>query len=131
MKILRAALLFAFAAVIAPQALHADAFTRWWPQFRIAAANSDAKAVAEGVHFPLPWENGKIRDIKTQADFTQNFIRYFTPEIQKIVATKRPERLPNGIYSITWKARGNEYSIYFKPGAAGAYILDGLSEGPP
>jgi hypothetical protein len=129
MKILRAAVFLA--AIIAPQALRADAFTKWWPQFRIAAANSDAQAVAAGIHFPIAWENGKMRDIKTQEDFTQNFSRYFTPEIQKIVATKRPERLPNGIYSVTWKARGNEYSIYFKPGAAGAYILDGLSEGPP
>jgi hypothetical protein len=37
--------------------------------------------------------------------------------------------LPNGIYIITWKARGNEYSLYFKPQAP-AFVLDGLSEGP-
>ena len=128
MKILRIAF---FLSLVAQLALSADAFSKWWPQFRIAAAASDAKAVSEGVHFPLNWENGKIREIKTQEDFTQNFVRYFTPEIQKIVATKKPERLPTGTYSITWKARGNEYSIYFKPAAAGAFVLDGLSEGPP
>ena len=118
-------------AALAHQAFASDHFTAWWPQFRIAAANSDAKAVAAGVQFPIPWENGKIRDIKSLEGFSQNFSRYFTPEITKNVATKKPERLPNGIYSITWKARGNEYSIYFKPGPGKTFILDGLSEGPP
>ncbi len=84
-------------AALAHQAFASDHFTAWWPQFRIAAANSDAKAVAAGVHFPIPWENGKIHDIKSLEDFSQNFSRYFTPEIAKIVATKKPERLPNGI----------------------------------
>ena len=118
-------------AALAHQAFASDHFTGWWPQFRIAAAKSDAKAVAAGVQFPIPWENEKIRDIKSLEDFSQNFSRYFTPEIAKIVATKKPERLPNGIYSITWKARGNEYSIYFKPAPGKTFILDGLSEGPP
>jgi hypothetical protein len=128
MKIFRAALLL---VILTHQAVAADAFTKWWPQFRTAVANAEAKAVSQGVHFPLNWENGKIRDIPTQEDFTQNFARYFTPEITKIIATRKPERLPNRTYSITWKARGNEYSIYFKPGADGAFVLDGLSEGPP
>lgn len=118
-------------AALTHQAFAADHFTDWWTQFRVSTAKSDSKAVAAGVHFPLPWENGKIRDIKSLEDFTQNFSRYFTPEITKIVATKKPERLPNGIYSITWKARGNEYSIYFKPGPDKTFLLDGLSEGPP
>ncbi len=118
-------------ATLTLQAHAADHFTDWWNQFRISTAKSDAKAVAAGVQFPIPWENGKIRDIKSLEDFIQNFPGYFTPEITKIVATKKPERLPTGAYSITWKARGNEYSIYFKPGPDKTFILDGLSEGPP
>ena len=122
---------FAKLLCIATLAFAADHFTEWWTQFRVAAAKSDANTVAAGVKFPIPWENGKIRDIKSLDDFTRNYSRYFTPEITKIVATKKPERMPNGIYSITWKARGNEYSIYFKPGPDKTFILDGLSEGPP
>jgi len=113
------------------QAHAGDHFTEWWTQFRAITAKSDAATVAAGVKFPIPWENGKIRDIKSLEDFSQNYTHYFTPEITKIVVTKKPERLPNGIYSITWKARGNEYSIYFKPGPDKTFILDGLSEGPP
>ncbi len=123
--------LFANLLLFASLAQPADHFTDWWTQFRAAAAKYDAKAVAAGVTFPIPWENGKIRDIKSLEDFTRNYPLYFTPEITKIVANKKPERMPNGIYSITWKARGNEYSIYFKPGPAKTFILDGLSEGPP
>ncbi len=103
----------------------------WWTHFQAAVASRDAHAVARGVQFPLNWENGKIREIKTEADLANSFDTYFTAEIRKLVATRKPERMPNGVYSITWKARGNEYSIYFKPGGAGSFILDGLSEGPP
>ena len=106
-------------------------FSKWWPQFQAAVSQRDVKAVARGVQFPLNWENGPIRAIKTEADLAKSFDVYFTPEIRKIIATKKPERMPNGIYSITWKARGNEYSVYFKPADAGVFILDGLSEGPP
>ena len=128
MKLLASLLVF---TVLTHQSFAADHFTDWFTQFRISTAKSDAKAISAGVKFPIPWENGKIRDIKTLEDFTQNFSRYFTPEIRKIVATMKPERLPTGTYSITWKARGNEYSIYFKPGPEKTFILDGLSEGPP
>jgi len=110
----------------------ADAdFAKWWPQFQAAVAQRDVKTAARGVQFPLNWENGPIRAIKTEADLAKSFDVYFTPEIRKIIAGRKPERMPNGIYSITWKARGNEYSVYFKPASAGAFVLDGLSEGPP
>lgn len=118
-------------ATLTHQAFAADHFTDWWNQFRISTAKNDAKAVAAGVQFPISWENGKIRDIESLEEFTQRFPRYFSPEIMQIIATKKPERLPTGTYSITWKARGNEYSIYFKPGPGKTFILDGLSEGPP
>lgn len=123
--------LFAKLLCIAALAFAADHFTEWWMQYRLATAKGDAAVVAAGVKFPIPWENGKLRDIKSLEDFIQNYSRYFTPEITRIVATKKPERMPNGIYSITWKARGNEYSIYFKPGPEKTFVLDGLSEGPP
>ncbi|HYL74516.1 MAG TPA: hypothetical protein VEU96_09945 [Bryobacteraceae bacterium] len=121
-------------AVLLPCIAPADdkaAFAAWWPHFQAAVAGRDAHTVARGVQFPLNWENGKIREIKTEADLANNFDTYFTAEIRKLIAARKPERMPNGVYSITWKARGNEYSIYFKPGGAGNFILDGLSEGPP
>ena len=105
-------------------------FAKWWPGFQASVAGRDAHAVARGVQFPLNWENGKIRDIKSEADLAKSFDAYFTVEIRKLIATKKPERMPNGVYSITWKARGNEYSVYFKPGGGGTFVLDGLSEGP-
>jgi hypothetical protein len=120
-----------FALLPALLAAADNEFAKWWPQFQAAVAQRDVKAVARGVQFPLNWENGPIRAIKTEADLAKRFDVYFTPEIRKIVATKKPERLPTGVYSITWKARGNEYSVYFKPGDAGVFVLDGLSEGPP
>jgi hypothetical protein len=116
-------------ALLAHSVLAAD-FARWWPGFQAAVSRSDAQAVARQAHFPLDWENGKTREIKTEADLLKSFDLYFTPEIRKIIATKKPETLPTGTYIITWKARGNEYSLYFKPDGA-AFVLDGLSEGPP
>jgi hypothetical protein len=108
-----------------------DGFAKWWRQFQAAVAARDIKAVAQGVQFPLNWENGPIREIKSEAELAQRFDAFFTKEIKQKVASKMPERMPNGIYSITWKARGNEYSLYFKPAGSGGFILDGLSEGPP
>ena len=90
----------------------------------------DIPAVAEGASFPIAWENGPIRDIKSAADLKARFDDYFTGEIKNIITTKKPQRLPDGFYSITWQARGNEYSIMFKPRGA-AFALNGLSEGPP
>jgi hypothetical protein len=107
-----------------------SAFVKWWPGFRAAVAQGDAKAVGDGVKFPLPWENGKIREILSGADLAAHFDTYFTSEIKRIIATKSPEKLPNGLYIITWRARGNEYSIHLKPAGA-RFVLDGLSEGPP
>ena len=106
------------------------AFQKWWPGFQTAIAKHDAKAVAEGMRFPQPWENGPaIREIKSAADLTARFDAYLTPEIKKQIATKKPERLPNGNYIVIWHARGNEYSLHFTP-AGSAFALDGLGEGP-
>ena len=105
-------------------------FAKWWKQFQAAVAKRDIDAIAQGVEFPLDWENGPIRKIQSASEFKSRFDSYFTAEIKKMIATKKPERLPNGGYIITWKARGNEYSIAFKPQGA-SYALEYLSEGPP
>ena len=105
-------------------------FSRWWTSFQAAVAKSDAKAVAQKAHFPLAWELGPIREIQSEADFLRDFDKYFTPEIRKAVAAGKPEQLPDGTYTITWKARGNEYSLYFRPKGPSDYVLDALSEGP-
>jgi hypothetical protein len=115
-------------STLADFALAAD-FSKWWPEFQAAVVRNDARAVAALAHFPMNWENGKIRDIKTEGDFVKGFATYFTPEIRKAIATRKTERLPNGSFILTWKARGNEYSLYFKPEGS-AFALDGLSEGP-
>ena len=106
-------------------------FEQWWPRFQAVVARHDAKTVAAGVKFPLNWENGPIREIKTEPELVRRFDDYFTGEIRKIIAGRKPERLGNGRYIITWKARGNEYSLYFRPGGPAGFVLDGLSEGPP
>jgi hypothetical protein len=106
-------------------------FRKWWPQFQTAVSTRDVKAVAQGMRFPQPWENGPaIREIKSEADLAARFDVFFTPEIKKQIATKRPARLPNGNYLIVWHARGNEYSLNFTPSGS-AFALDGLGEGPP
>jgi hypothetical protein len=110
--------------------LAAADFSKWWPQFQAAVANGNAKAVAHGAHFPMDWENGKIRQIKSEDDFVKRFDVYFTPEIRKAIAAGKPERLGPVEYGVTWKARGNEYTIQFKP-EGDAYALAWLSEGPP
>ena len=107
------------------------AFRKWWPGFQAAVANHDVKAVARGMRFPQPWENGPaIREIKSEGDLTARFDVFLTPEIKKQIAGKKPERLPNGNYMIVWHARGNEYSLHFTPAGDG-FALDGLGEGPP
>jgi hypothetical protein len=122
-------LLSALAFQAAPASQNAD-FAKWWAQFQAAVAKGDFDAVAQGMMFPLDWENGAIREIKTAADLKFRFNSYFTAEIKKMIATKRPERLPTGFYIITWKARRYQYSILFKP-QGNTFALDSLSEGPP
>ena len=65
-----------------------------------------------------------VREIKSEADLAARFDIFFTPEIKKQIATKRPERLPNGNYMIVWHARGNEYSLHFAPVAAASRSMD-------
>lgn len=108
-----------------------DVFAKWWPEFRSAVARHDAKAVARGMRFPQPWENGpSVREIKSAADLVERFDVFFTAEIKNQIAGKKPERLPNGNYMIVWHARGNEYSLHFTPSGE-RFALDGLGEGPP
>ncbi len=121
-----ALLLLAICAV----AFAAGDFAKWWPGFQSAVARGDAKAVAQKAHFPLAWELGTVREIPSEADFLQNFDKYFTPEIRKAIAAGKGEQLPDGTCMVTWKARGNEYSLYFRPKGATEYVLDALSEGP-
>src|ERR1700682_6457682 len=99
MQILPRIVLFALLPALLPAA-DTD-FANWWPQFQAAVAQRDVKTVARGVQFPLNWENGSIRAIKTEADLAKSFDVYFTAEIRKIIAGKKPERMPNGVYSIT------------------------------
>ena len=124
----------AHSGIIIVWALDVDAdaaFWKWWPGFHAAVAKHDAKTVARGMRFPQPWENGPaIREIKSEADLTARFDVFFTTDIKKQIATKRPERLPSGNYMIVRHARGNEYSLHFTPAGDG-FALDGLGEGPP
>jgi len=104
-------------------------FAKWWSAFQASVAKGDAKAVARQTRFPLSWEYGSIREIQTEAEFVSGFDKYFNAEIRKAIATQKPDLLPDGTYIITWKARGNEYSLYFRPQGTG-FQLDALSEGP-
>src|SRR5262249_924276 len=128
MKPSRASLLLVLLVLFAATGPAAD-FGKWWPGFKAAVARNDAKAVAQMTRFPLSWANGPIREVRTEAEFVQGFEKYFTAEIRKAIAAGKPEELPDGTYILTWKARGNEYSLYFKPESSG-YRLDALSEGP-
>src|SRR3954451_7956840 len=114
-----ALLLLAFVATAAPQ-------PDWFAELRALVSKGDGAAIAKQARFPMNWENGPIREIKDAEEFQHNFDKYFTPEIRKIIATRTPDKQ----HTITWKARGNEYSIYFKAAGSG-FVLDGLSEGPP
>jgi hypothetical protein len=109
----------------------ADAnFAPWWSQFQSAVSKGDGQTVARGAQFPMDWENHAIRSIASESDFVKKFGLYFTAPLKKIVMKNHPERLPNGVYILTWHADGNEYSLYFKP-LGSTFALDGLSEGPP
>lgn len=124
-------LALAFMVLCVPGSISAAGdFGAWWVKFQAAVAGHDVQAVVHGAKFPMSWENGPVRQIKTESEFTTRFDAYITPEIRNAIAKTKPQRLPNGTYILTWKARGNEYSLYFVP-QGDAYALDGLSEGPP
>jgi hypothetical protein len=105
-----------------------DGFAKWWPQFQSAVAKGDAKAMTEGSKFPMQWELGTVREIKTREDFVAHFAAYFTADMKHAVASRKPVAIPEG-HMVLWNARGDEYSLYFKP-AGGSFALSGLSEGP-
>jgi len=121
--------LLAILLPVAGTAQAPDSFAKWWPGFQAAVARKDGEAVGKGAKFPMGWELGKIRQLKSSADLIGHFDVYFPAEIRKAVATGKPVSLPNGIYSITWKARGDEYSMYFEF-SGGTFVLQALSEGP-
>ncbi|HWZ31392.1 MAG TPA: hypothetical protein VNX18_08670 [Bryobacteraceae bacterium] len=121
------ALLLVVAAAFAAD----DGFAKWWQRFQAAVAKGNADAVVERAEFPMDWEYGATRKIPAPAVLVGKFDYYFTEEIKQAIATRKPERVPAGVYMITWKARGNEYSMYFKPVGSGSFALQGLSEGAP
>src|ERR1700691_6169486 len=127
MKVPGALLMIAAFAVVAGAD---DGFAKWWPEFKASVAKNDAKAIVRGTQFPLPWELGKVRNIATEADFVAHFNAYFTADMRKAVAEQKPVSIPGDQYMITWHARGNEYSLYFKQQGA-SFALLALSEGPP
>jgi hypothetical protein len=124
MKIFAALLMFAALAGAE------DGFAKWWPEFKAAVAKNDPKAIVHGAQFPMQWELGKIRKVDSEADFLAHFDTYFTADMRKAVAAAKPVSIPGDQYMITWRARGNEYSMYFLA-KSGAYVLFALSEGPP
>lgn len=130
MRVLRnTVFLFALISIAVAQPQKAD-FAKWWPQFQAAVAKHDAKAVASMMTFPLDWELGTVRKIQTAADFIAKFDAYFPADMVKAVATKKPLHNPNGEYTITWIARHDEYSLYFREDGKGGFVLWASSEGP-
>lgn len=105
-------------------------FAAWWKQFQAAVVKRDTTTISKGAKFPLQWENGPTRDVKVATAFAARFDFYFTSDIQAVIASRTPTQEGREGYSITWKARGNEYTLYFKDRGNG-WALDGLSEGPP
>lgn len=77
----------------------------------------------------MDWELKAVRQIKTREDFIAHFASYFPADMKRAVASAKPVAIPEG-YMITWKARGDEYSLYFRPSGSG-FALFALSEGPP
>lgn len=108
----------------------AATFAPWWKQFQAAVAKRDAATVSKGSKFPMQWENGPTRNVQVATAFAARFDFYFTSDIKNVIATRTPAQEGRDGYSITWKARGNEYTLYFKDRGTG-WALDGLSEGPP
>ncbi|MEO8099574.1 MAG: hypothetical protein ABI811_17885 [Acidobacteriota bacterium] len=125
-----AALFLLLSLPLSAQDKGATAFASWWKQFQSAVARKDAASITKGARFPMQWENGKTRDVKTAADLAARFDFYFTPEIKNVVAKRTPAEAGRESRTITWKARGNEYSLYFKT-QGGTWVFDGLSAGPP
>ena len=54
-----------------------DSFAKWWPGFQAAVARKDGEAVGKGAKFPMDWEDGTIRQIKTSADLISHFDTLF------------------------------------------------------
>ena len=125
------AIAFALLVFAAPLLSAADdGFAKWWPEFKSAVAQNAAKTVVKGSQFPMDWELLKVRKLTSEADFVAHFSAYFPADMKRAVATQKPEAIPGDQYMITWHARGNEYSLYFKKFSAG-WALYALSEGPP
>ena len=107
-----------------------DGFAAWWPQFKAAVAKGDLSAMLKNAEFPMDWELKQVRRIPSFDDFAAHFDAYFPSDMKKAVATAKPVSIPGGQYMITWHARGNEYSLYFKK-LRTKWALYALSEGPP
>ncbi|MEO5926834.1 MAG: hypothetical protein ABIR70_23675 [Bryobacteraceae bacterium] len=105
-------------------------FPAWWKQFQAAVVKREAAIVSKGSKFPMQWENGPTRNVQVATAFAARFDFYFTSDLKNIIASRTPMAEGREGYTITWKARGNEYTLYFKDRGQG-WALDGLSEGPP
>ena len=92
----RSVVLLAAAVLLAWALGAAGNFASWWPQFQASVAKGDAPAVAQAMRFPVPWENGATREIRTRENFVAHFASYLTPEIGRAIARGKPQRLPNG-----------------------------------
>ena len=115
---------------LAAQDKGAANFTAWWKQFQAAVVKRDTATISKGAKFPMQWENGPTRNVQVATAFAARFDFYFTSDIKNVIAKSTPVQEGKEGYWIIWKARGNEYSLYFKDRGQG-WALDGLSEGPP
>ena len=121
-------LVLAVLLAAAPELQAADSdFAKWWPAFQAAVANGDAKIIAQGVDFPIQWELGSLHQLMSAAELAKHFDKYCPADIRKAIAAAKPDPGERGV---TWKARGNEYSLYFKAVGKG-FAMDYLSQGAP
>ena len=120
-------LLLAVLLFPAPRLLADADFAKWWPTFQDAVAKGDGKTIAQGVDFPIQWELGSLHQLTSADELARHFDRYFPPDIRKAIAAAKPDA---GEHGVTWKARGNEYSLYFKVVGNG-FAMDYLSQGAP
>lgn len=68
-------------------------------------AKGDVGVVAQGVQFPLNWENGLTRDIKSAADLKFHYDSHFTAEIEKIIYQSPGKRAGKSIRSTSSAAQ--------------------------
>ena len=78
-------------------------------------------------HYTL---RGNFRRAATHQQNLAELLELEIGDMKKAIATAKPVAIPGDQYMITWHARGNEYSLYFKK-HGNSWVLFALSEGPP